>query len=978
MVAHGSGYRDEDRGRLGRTSVERGAVDLGACHGLAMRVGRMASFLFTTADGHLTWHGSVEDVVGSTPSGDRASTLAPGADVGRWLVDPVIAVVCAGAPWTDYALEREVIDAGGKSQVIAVSAEAVMAGESVVGCVGVVANVTDPRKTEQALKEHIDRYRLLVELSPDGIMVHQNGIVRWGNTSALRMVGAPSIDAVVGDPMVKYVHPDSLPGVLARIAEMREDDDYSQPAELTLVRLDGGVLDVESVSVRTRWEGEPAFQVILRDLTERRRAEASLRYQANLVQHVSDAIIGVDGEGVVESWNPAAEKTYGFTAEEAIGRRLDELVGAPDGFGREPMEPHESVHRRADGSPVDVRVSVAQVRDVHAVTGSVVVCADITESRRAEAERRAADQRYTAVVEALEEGIIVTDDAGRVAAANPAAERILGEVTIGADFFSVFSGERLATHTDGRPFDKGDHPAAVTLRSGEPGTGVLMGVARDGRDRRWLSIHSRPLVAEGETRPYGVVCSFSDVTERRSAENQLSYQAKHDALTGLRNRATFVEALEQGLAHARRSGSTVSVLFVDLDRFKTVNDSMGHLDGDEVLVAIGKRLHAATRNIDTVARLAGDEFVVLCLDLPSPEAAERRAQELAELVEQPISLSSGRQVVITASVGVSFVQGGVADAEEVLRDADVAMYHAKQKGRARVERFDQALRAQAQRRLDIERDLRIAIEEGQLDVYYQPIASMLSNKVVGVEALVRWNHPTRGPITPGEFIPIAEETGLVLPLGTWVLEQACAQMARWKATVPGAHAMHVSVNLSGRQLGDPELVATIAEALRKSGLDPESLWLEITESVLMDDAAGAARTLAAVRALGVHLVIDDFGTGYSSLAYLKRFPVDMLKIDRSFVDGLGSDPESEAIVHAVVELARSLNLTVVAEGVETTDQLAEIRRLGCTMCQGFLIARPVPANQVSFEIAVPAPLWRPRDVEAETPESSGRSNRRHG
>ncbi|HEX4775726.1 MAG TPA: EAL domain-containing protein [Acidimicrobiia bacterium] len=948
-----------------------------ACRDLALAFVGMASWEYDSRTDRLTWHGDLDDALGYRPVSDAAGRIPDGADVGRWLLEPVVATVASGAPWQEYSLDRPLTAADGTSHVVLVQARSV-ASDGVVSCVGVVTDITQHRRTEQALQEHIDRYRLLVELSPDGIVVHQNGVIRWGNMSACRMVGIERPEDAIGDSLLRWLHPDSVPEVMERIAAMREDEDYSQPAEARIMRVGGGEVVVESVSVRTKWEGEPAFQVILRDLTERRRAEASVRYQAGLVQYVSDAIIGVDGDGVVESWNPAAEKTYGWTAEQATGRRLDELVGAPAGFGCTPMEAQETLHRRADGTPVDVRVSVAQVRDVHSVTGSVVVCADITESRRAEAERRVADQRYTAVVEALEEGIIVTDEAGRVAAANPAAERILGDVTLGADFFTVFSGDRLATHTDGKPFSKSDHPAAVTLRSGAPSTGVLMGVAPDGRDRRWLSIHSRPLVAEGETRPYGVVCSFSDVTERRSAESQLNYQATHDALTGLRNRAVFVESLRQALTHTRRSGSTVSVLFIDLDRFKTVNDSMGHLNGDEVLVAIGKRLHAATRNVDTVARLAGDEFVVLCLDLPSPEAAERRAHELAELVQQPISLSSGRQVVITSSIGVSFAQGGAADPEEVLRDADVAMYRAKEKGRARVERFDQALRAQAQRRLDIERDLRIAIEDGQLDVYYQPIASMLSNKVVGVEALVRWNHPTRGPITPGEFIPIAEETGLVIPLGTWVLEQACAQMARWKATVAGAHAMHVSVNLSGRQLGDPELVATIAEALRKSGLDPESLWLEITESVLMDDAAGAARTLAAVRALGVHLVIDDFGTGYSSLAYLKRFPVDMLKIDRSFVDGLGSDPESEAIVHAVVELARSLNLTVVAEGVETTDQLAEIRRLGCTMCQGFLIARPVPADQVSFEIAVPAPLWRPRDVEPAEPEPSGRSKRRHG
>src|ERR1700730_12057040 len=958
-------------GKVSSQRREHGVDDLAAAHDLAMAVGRMASWRLDLATGELTWNGSLERVIGFRPAGDANGPLAEAADLGRWVIEPVVEVAAGGAPWHEYSLERPLLDADGETHVLLVRAKTIGDVGQPVACAGVVAEITDSLRTAQALQEHIDRYRLLVELSPDGIMVHQAGTIRWGNVSAMRMVGIDTLDEVIGDSLLNWVNPDSVPEMLARIAAMREDEDYSQPAEARIKRTDGTELVVETVSVRTKWEGEPAFQVIMRDLTERRAAQASLRYQAGLVQNVSDAIIGLDADGTGESWNPAAQRIYGWTAVEAQGRPLDELVSGTEGFGKASGAGLEAVHTRADGTTVDVRVSVAPIFDGTLIVGSVVVCADITESRRAEAERRAAEERYTAVVEALEEGIIVTDAEGRVTAANAAAEHILGPVLIGGDFFSAFSGDRLATHTDGRPFPGADPPGAGTLQTVRPCTTMLIGIARTGRDRRWLSVNSRPLLTEGVTRPYGVVCSLSDVTERRSAESQLNYQATHDALTGLRNRPVFIESLRQALAHARRSQSTDAVLFVDLDRFKTVNDSMGHLIGDEVLVAVARRLHAATRNVDTVARLAGDEFVVLCPDLPDTEAAERRAHEIAHVISQPIAVSSGRQVVITASIGISFVRGGGADPQEVLRDADVAMYHAKERGRARVERFDQALRAQAQRRFDIERDLRIAIDEGQLAVHYQPIPSMLTNRIVGVEALVRWNHPTRGAIPPVEVIPIAEETGLVLPLGAWVLEQACAQMARWQATVPGAHAMHLSVNLSGRQLGDPELVATIAEALRGSGLDSESLWLEITESVLMDDAAGAARTLAAVRALGVHLVIDAFGTGYSSLAYLKRFPVDVLKIDRSFVDGLGTDPESEAIVHAVIGLARSLNLSVVAEGVETTEQLAELRRLNCTMCQGYLIARPMPAEEVDFQIAVPAPLLRPRDAGSRQRSRSG-------
>ncbi|HZP29582.1 MAG TPA: PAS domain S-box protein, partial [Acidimicrobiia bacterium] len=302
---------------------------LEACRDLALAFVGMASWEYDPATDRLTWHGDLQHALGYQPAADAAGAIPEGADVGRWLVEPVVATVASGAPWQEYSLDRPLTAADGSAHVVLVQARSI-ATEGRVTCVGVVTDITEHRRTEQALQEHIDRYRLLVELSPDGIVVHQNGVIRWGNMSACRMVGIERPEDAVGDSLLRWIHPDSVPEMMERIAAMREDEDYSQPAEARVMRAGGGEVVVESVSVRTKWQGEPAFQVILRDLTERRRAEASVRYQAGLVHYVSDAIIGVDGEGVVESWNPAAEKTYGFTAEEAIGRRLDELVGAPD------------------------------------------------------------------------------------------------------------------------------------------------------------------------------------------------------------------------------------------------------------------------------------------------------------------------------------------------------------------------------------------------------------------------------------------------------------------------------------------------------------------------------------------------------------------------------------------------------------------------------------------------------------------------
>jgi diguanylate cyclase (GGDEF)-like protein/PAS domain S-box-containing protein len=848
----------------------------------------MATWEHTRGVFPVRWRGSLTLVLGADCENFTPSSDEPCTDLAAWLVEPIVSVVEGGASWEHYELERTIRDREGDESTLLVRARPVMdADGAITGCVGVVGDVTTDREVERALQEQTERYRLLLELSPDGIVVHENGLIRWANQAAADFVGVPDLNEYLGESLARFVHPDSLLETLERIASLKEDEAATTPAEATLLRLDGSTIVVESLSVRTKWDGRPAYQVILRDLTMRKQAEASMRYQAKLMEHVSDAIIGLDADGRIDSWNPAAEEMYGWTRDAVIGRKFADVVGADPRLGLESSRHMETVHRKADGTLLEVRISVAQVYgEDQEVTGAVAVCADITERRRSEAARRALEERYTAVVASLEEGIIVSDDQGIITAANRAAESILGRrITVGERLDSVFSQELRARHPDGFLVTEDEHPTVRTLKTGESFTNVLIGIEVEDGEQRWLSVNSRPL-RHDDLLPYGMVCSFSDVTERRRTERQLNYQATHDSLTGLANRPVFIENLRQTLEHARRGGSRVGVLFIDLDRFKVVNDTQGHLVGDEVLIAVARRLQQATRSVDTVARLSGDEFVVLCPDLADIESAGRRAGEIADVIAEPIPVSSGRDVVITASVGVSCVESGLADPEAMLRDADVAMYTAKERGRARVELLDSALRERAQRRTQIERDLRVALDNDELQVHYQPIVAYGEGEIVGLEALARWPHPD-GPITPDEFIPIAEESGLILPLGIWVLNKACAETAKWIATVPEAKNLHISVNLSGRQLGDPDVVANIAAALSRSGLEPDALWLEITESTLMDDAAGAARTLNAIRELGVHLVIDDFGTGYSSLAYLKRFPVDTLKIDRSFVYALG-------------------------------------------------------------------------------------------
>jgi diguanylate cyclase (GGDEF)-like protein len=430
--------------------------------------------------------------------------------------------------------------------------------------------------------------------------------------------------------------------------------------------------------------------------------------------------------------------------------------------------------------------------------------------------------------------------------------------------------------------------------------------------------------------------------ERTGFQEQLWHEQFHDPLTGLPNRALFRDRLEHALARADRQIEPVGVLVLDIDNFKVVNDSLGHAQGDQLLLAVAARLRSCLRLGDTAARLGGDEFTVLVEDVSDLDELTAVAERIAEALRLPVRLD-GRQVVTSASIGLAVSGSRNKSAEALLRDADLAMYRAKAKGKARWELFDDTLEVQAMERLDVETDLRRALEREEFRVYYQPIVSLADGHIVELEALVRWQHPERGLVPPDAFIPVAEETGLIVPLGQWVLEQACRQARTWQdASSAGGTPLVMSVNLSARQFQQPTLLADIERAVRQSGLDPRTLKLEITESVVMQDVESTLTTLRALKALGIQLAIDDFGTGYSSLTYLKRFPLDTLKIDRSFVDGLGQDVQDTAIVRSVVALAKTLNLSVTGEGVETVEQRMHLKQLGCDLAQGYMFARPSP------------------------------------
>jgi diguanylate cyclase (GGDEF)-like protein len=448
---------------------------------------------------------------------------------------------------------------------------------------------------------------------------------------------------------------------------------------------------------------------------------------------------------------------------------------------------------------------------------------------------------------------------------------------------------------------------------------------------RWAFIHAAFVVAT----------SIANLVTWRVNENLL-----REPLTGLPGRVVFIDRLAQSLAQLDRNPSTAAVLFVDLDRFKLINDSLGHAAGDQLLVAVAERLRRSLRGHDTVSRLGGDEFAILCQDTGGERAIVAVAERIAATVAEPVTID-GHEVQTTASIGIALASDPSGSPAKLMRDADVAMYRAKERGGGHFEVFDESMHARVMHRMETESALRLALRRDEFRLFYQPEVSLATGTIVAVEALIRWEHPGRGLLAPGEFISVAEDTGLIIPIGAWVIQEACMQARRWRLEFPDDPRLKMQVNLSARQLADPDLVRTIAGALAKSGIAASELDLELTESTMMGDIEWTVVSLQALKDLGLRLSVDDFGTGHSSFSYLKNLPVDTLKVDRSFVDKLGHTSTDSAIVASIVDLAHTLGLSVTAEGVEHEAQLENLKNIGCDTAQGFYLARPQPPEAIT-------------------------------
>ena len=510
-------------------------------------------------------------------------------------------------------------------------------------------------------------------------------------------------------------------------------------------------------------------------------------------------------------------------------------------------------------------------------------------------------------------------------------------------------------------------PVFERLRSGQSQQESLVARIRDSAGSwRWIeavgtNLFSEPTIA-------GIVLNGRDITDRKQLEAQLIEMALRDPLTGLGNRRLFGDRVTHALERRVRSGSRVAVLLLDLDHFKVVNDTLGHAKGDALLIAVAERLQCVLRTGDTVARLGGDEFAVLLEDLAHDDEADATALRIQQALDRPFRLED-REVFARASIGIAWATDG-QEVDALIADADVAMYGAKNSGRGRVERYSSEMRARVAARLDLEADLRVALERGELDLVYQPVVDLANGRISGAEALIRWTHPEHGMVLPGRFIPVAEESDLIIEIGRFVIRRAAMDASRFRRACDASSRLRVAVNLSARHLLSPELVRDMQFALDSAGVTGDAMAVELTESVLASNEPLVAARLQALRDLGLRIALDDFGTGYSSLAYLRRFPIDVLKVDKSFVSYGRSEAANDGVTKAIVSIGQSLGMRTIAEGVETVEQLNHLRRLGCAMAQGYLFSRPLDRD--AFEALLGA--WTAETYATEVvPASPGRS-----
>lgn len=789
--------------------------------------------------------------------------------------------------------------------------------------------------------------RLLDAVEEAVIATDGAGTIVYWNRFAERLYGCAASEAY-GRNIIEIITPvGNQADASAIIAELANG--MSKAGEVLIRRRDGTVIPVLATASPIYDDHGRMLGIIgvSQDIAERKQTEAALqkseaRNRAMLAA-LPDLIFRLSQDGIFLDYSVGDDSILYVPPESIIGQHISAalpaavaeqaLVSIGQALATGVMQVYEYQLALGDGS-----THTFEARLIVSGPGEVLsIVRDITERRRAEEALRQSEARKGAILDTAFDAIITIDHQGRVIEFNRTAEQMFGyrhAEVVGRELDQLIIPPAMrSSHRQGMVHYLATGEGPVLNKHVE-----VTAMRVDGTEFP-VELAIRRIPSEG---PPLFTGSLRDITERKAFEAQLHHRAFHDPLTGLPNRALFVNRLDHALARSERTNQPLAVLFLDLDRFKVVNDSLGHAQGDQLLRVVAQRLCACVRSGDTVARWGGDEFAILLEDRNDPQQVTQVAERILRALTTAFVLGE-RPIFTSVSIGIACSTAAHTPSDDLVRKADLAMYQAKAKGKAQYQLFDARLTTGALDQLDLEADLRHALERGEFEVVYQPKVVLASGQLTGFEALLRWHHPMRGSVSPAQFISLAEETGLIVPIGQWVVTQACRQAQEWHRSSDHAQGLTMHVNLSGRQFQHPDLVADVACAVQASGLNPCQVVLEITESVVMDDAATNIATLRALKALGVQIAIDDFGTGYSSLSYLRRFPVDILKIDKTFVDGLGQDAEATAIVEAVITLAHTLGLTVVAEGIETAGQAQQLAALGCEAGQGYFYAKPLRA-----------------------------------
>lgn len=847
--------------------------------------------------------------------------------------------------------EYRIVDAGGMIHWVHDRGCLIRNAKGNVVCrEGVIIDITDRKHAEEEIRLGQERFRNIFENASDIIYIHDlDGNYISINDAGERVFGY-SREETLRMNMSQIADPEQLHVLREKLASKLDGVAGQTSYEVDCIRKDGQRITLEVNSSAIFKDGKPvAVQGIARDVTERKRVEAAIRENEeryrDLFENANDLIYTHDLQGNFTSINRAGEKITGYTRDEAIKMNVGQVV-APEYLeqakrmitnkvGGEGPTAYELEIVSKAGNRVSLELSTRLIHIDGKPVGVQGIGRDITERKRTEDALKSSEQRYRQLGEGILHQIWTARPDGLLDYVNGrtleyfdvSREELLGD------------GWRHAVHPD--DVDESLKRWAHSLASGDPYETEFRLRRHDGQ-YRW---HVAKATAGRDSfrninKWFG---TNTDIHEQKESEEKLNYYARHDPLTDLPNRPEFMNHLRLAIQRCcENPEARFAVLFLDLDRFKVINDSLGHAVGDKLLVAISGRLKATLRPGDVVARLGGDEFTILLNRTGTVEDVAHVVERIQNRIAEPF-LIDNYEVFTTASVGIILSDDIERGADDYLRDADAAMYRAKEAGKARYEIFDREMHVHNLNLLQVETDLRHALERDEFEVHYQPIVELTTGRIREFEALIRWNHPTQGLISPKDFVDVAEETGLIVPMGKWILETACRQIGTWQKDC--GERLSVSVNLSARQLMHPSLVSQVEDILHETGLSPRQLKLEVTENTVMEYSEKAQDVLHRLDHLGVHLSTDDFGTGYSSLSYLQSFPFDRLKIDRSFVDRIGKNKKSDAIVKTILMLGTNLGMEVVAEGIETVEQLEFLQDLNCRYGQGFYFSRPVDATE---------------------------------